>query len=190
MEQCQVSLFDDTHAPQGSFQIYALGGDDNDLLAEVKKAEDSVISGLPALWTAEFLWTDASTVYWLLDKDNFIFIWKTLVSFFGPHIFLDNPQIFSVLINPKQSPRYTGWKDLDGVARMAPPSDKHGAKGNFSGAGTLVQAFLLLPAYADQLRKDGRVRDAGIVMYAYNQVLSRAWSITKALDYLRANNLP
>jgi hypothetical protein len=57
-------------------------------------------------------------------------------------------------------------------------------KADFSGAQTLLDALSALPTLAAELTKIGKLREAGIVIYAYNQVIKGYWSITEAFAYL------
>lgn len=149
-----------------------------------------IAAGLPANWTAEFTYDfEARTVYILLDKES---LWVILVAFQGSIVadaFTNTPTFFPMLVNPKQSPRYTGWKDPAGVKRAAAPSDKKGASADFSGASGLFAAAQGLLAYSDALSSAGRLRDAGIVKFAYDQIFNLSWTVTEAFDYLRKNHL-
>lgn len=87
-----------------------------------------------------------------------------------------------------ESPRNEGINSRDEL--MAGKSSAATAKkGNFSGAQGLVDALAGLLIYVQALKSQGRLRDAGIVQFAYDQVTSGKWSITQAFDYLRENNL-
>jgi hypothetical protein len=75
------------------------------------------------------------------------------------------------------------------AAKSATKTRRTVKSGDFSGAQGLLDALASLPALAAQLTKAGRLRDAGIVIYAYEQVIKRYWSITQAFAYLVANRI-
>jgi len=85
------------------------------------------------------------------------------------------------------SPRYTGWTNLQGERHNPPPSDRKGVKFNFGGAANLLANFLKLPEVIASLKKQGRLRDAGIVQFAYDEVLRGKMSITEAFAYIDKN---
>jgi hypothetical protein len=94
----------------------------------------------------------------------------------GQNIYLESPRKFGINSATEK--------------RVPVPSDQFTAKrSDFTGAQGLVTFIDSLPALAAILKKEGRVRDAGIVTYAYNQVISQKWSVTTALDYLRKNRI-
>jgi hypothetical protein len=64
------------------------------------------------------------------------------------------------------------------------------ASGDFSGASGLLAFVIAMPTLAAQLKKEGRVRDAGIVTFLYNQILAQKISVTDALKVLRDNSIP
>jgi len=78
------------------------------------------------------------------------------------------------------SPRQTWHPD-----RSVKPAKRQ----DFSGAPGLLQALVALPALAAQLTGEKKFREAGIVLYAYNQVIKNTWSITEAFAYLRENHI-
>lgn len=193
--QYRAFIFDDTHTPQGDFPVYVLGRNDVDLGSQIQTQNSAIINGLPPLWTAEFQYTDAITIYFLLDQASFMVIAQAFVSSFVADAVANQPPFFPMLVNPKKSPRYTGFTDAAGVKVEPPPSDKSskggagGDKLDFTGAPGLVEAFLGLAAYESVLRETGRLRDAGIVQFAIDQVNNNVWSITEAFAYLREQRL-
>jgi hypothetical protein len=132
-------------------------------------------------------------IYFQLNKANMADIVNAASSlwFVGPDLFKDtNYYLLS------DSPRDTwdssnpNFHDLGDESSSGFKSKLgQGTKPSLSGAGTLLAVLNALPAFAAQLKKNGRVRDAGIVMYAYNQVISGVWSITTALIYLDDNRI-
>lgn len=86
-----------------------------------------------------------------------------------------------------ESPRRFGVNSVEEKKEASPASAKTGST---AGAGTLLTVLDLLLQLVDTLKAEGRLRDAGIVQYAYDRVIDGTFSITQALDYLRANNLP
>jgi len=62
-----------------------------------------------------------------------------------------------------------------------------GSKSDFGGAQGLYETFLALPQVIKALKDAGRLRDAGIVQYAYDQVRLGLWTITRALLYISTN---
>jgi hypothetical protein len=56
---------------------------------------------------------------------------------------------------------------------------------DFTGAEGLLEALAALPELAAKLTIAGELRQAGIVLYAYRQVIANLWSITEAFAYLR-----
>jgi len=96
------------------------------------------------------------------------------------------------LTNQEESPRGTGFKDFEGNTRVVKSelkTTKGVTKADFSGAPGLIQALEGLVTYAAALTSVGRIRDAGIVLYAYQQVVNGSWTITKAFRYLFDNRL-
>jgi hypothetical protein len=92
-------------------------------------------------------------------------------------VFTESPRKFGV--NSYQEKRVPVSNAQIGVAK----------KSDFSGAQGLITFLNNLPMLAAQLKKDGKVREAGIVLFAYNQVISDKWSITTMLQYLRDNRI-
>jgi hypothetical protein len=185
----QVNIFDDTHTPQGSFFTSMWGRDPQDLSNRVAADNDLIQSGLPLNWTAEFAYpNDPKKGYFLLDKSTLMHLLQTFPDQAWGDLSVE-PSIQVFRNQVEQTPRYTGWKDDDGVLRKPAPSDKKGAKQDLSGAAGLVEAFLALEAFEKSLRDAGRARDANIVQFAIDQVNRNVWTITEAFDYLRQNRL-
>jgi hypothetical protein len=88
-----------------------------------------------------------------------------------------------------ESPRKFGVNSFEEKRTSAGPGDSSAKKGDFTGAGGLLAFINNLPAYAAALQLQGRTRDAGIVLFAYNQVKTLKWTVTEALAYLTQNNL-
>jgi hypothetical protein len=87
----------------------------------------------------------------------------------------------------------SGWPSNDGDPK-GPTANKHIGdekrfKADYAGASTLYQAFTLLAQWATQLRAAKKFREAGIVQFAYDQVVRQVWSISQAFLYLRENRL-
>jgi hypothetical protein len=80
-----------------------------------------------------------------------------------------------------ESPR-TKWN-------RATPGPVHRKPADFSGAAGLIEFLNNLPAFAEILKREGRVRDAGIVLFAYRQTIAGKMSITEMLQYLRDNRI-
>ncbi len=184
--QWTTNVFDDTHTPAGSFPTYAIGRNDVDLKSQIDLINAANLANLPLNWTQEYTYDrDAMTMYFLLDKDSLMVIYQTFAANFVSDAVANQPPFYPVLVNPQTSPKYTGWKDPLGIRRKPPPSDKKGPRGDFSGAPGLVSALQGLLLYSETLRAAGRLRDAGIVKYAYDQVIDLRFTITEAFDYLR-----
>lgn len=81
---------------------------------------------------------------------------------------------------------YHGPESKDPGGAVGQPSKP---KGDVSGAGGLIDALNGLAVYAATLLAAGRKRDAAIVQFAYDQVISQKWTVTEAFQYLRDNNL-
>lgn len=125
---------------------------------------------------------DKDSLYNLLfDAPNFY--WFTSVANTDPN----NQPIRTVL----SSPRATGWTDAAGVKRAPPPSEKKvsNGKADFSGAPGLLEALQGFLTLAGDLTELGKIRQAGIVLYAYKQVINQVWSITQAIQYLIDNRI-
>jgi hypothetical protein len=88
-----------------------------------------------------------------------------------------------------ESPRKIGVNSFVEKRVKAGPGDSSAQESDFSGADGLITFLNSLPALADQLEADGQVRQAGIVRYAYNQVIANKWTITEMLAYLRDNRI-
>jgi len=179
--------------PGVSGDLAAWGKDDDDLVNQ----KDNVINlfnianpGNDVEWTYP---TDPVTAFILYDKPSVLqtLNWQGNGLYYyalsvGVPLELQN---MPMIVNPKQSPRYTGWKDAAGEVHKPPPSDKKGPSGDFSGASGLFAAAQGLLAYSEALRESGRLRDAGIVKYAYDRIFDLTWTVTEAFDYLRKNGL-
>jgi len=94
---------------------------------------------------------------------------------------VSNAQISFNFDGPRGGSEYRG----EGVNSVV---EKTGAKSlktaDFSGAQGLLDALAALPALAAQLTKQGRLRDANIVLGEYNLVIAGKISITEAFDKL------
>src|SRR5258707_11038270 len=105
-------LFDDTHSPQGDFPLFAIGRNSPDLKTQVDIQNSSVTSGLPPLWTVEFTYDVSElTIFFTLDKENFMVIAQAFAGSFVLDAISNQPPFYPLLVNPKTSPRYTGWRD-------------------------------------------------------------------------------
>lgn len=179
--------------PGVSGDLAAWGADLNDLLAQRDRVIQLFNAANPGN-DVEFTYpTDPITAYVLYDKPSVLqtLNWQGNGLYFYA-LSVNVPladQNMPMLVNPKTSPRYTGWKDSAGEVHNAPPSDKKGARSDFSGAGGLITFLHNLPAYALLLKSEGRTREAGIVTFVYNQILAGAISITEGLKILRDNFL-
>ncbi len=188
--QWRAFIFDDLHNPAGDFPVYGIGQNDVELKQQVDIKNNAIATSLPANWTAEFTYDrSAFDLFFLLDKDAFMVIAHAFDENFVSDAVANQPPFYPVLVNPKTSPRYTGWKDPDGVTRKAAPSDKKGARGDFSGAQGLIDFVNNLPAYAAILKREGRLRDSGIVLEVYNEIIAQKISVTEGLAILRQNGL-
>jgi hypothetical protein len=173
--------------------LAAWGANDADLSAQrdrVIQLFNDANPGNDVEWTYP---TNPVTAYILIDKPSVLqtLNWQGNGLYFyalSVGIALAD-QNLPMLVNPEQSPRYTGWKDAAGELHKPAPSDKRGAKADFSGAQGLFDAAAGLLAYAQALRDSGRIRDAGIVKYAYDRIFDQQWTVTQAFDYLRHNHL-
>src|SRR5258708_2130863 len=151
--QWRCFLFDDTHNPQGDFPVCGIGRDDVDLQSEIQIANAAIVSGLPPLWTAEFTYDrEPMTMFFLLDKDSFMVTAKGFASTFVSDAVANSPPAFPILVNPKTSPRYTGWKDPAGVARRGAPSDKRRPTSDTKGAQGILHAAKEHLAYYQPLQ--------------------------------------
>ena len=120
-----VDYFDDTHTPQGTAQLAAIGRDDTDLQSQIENANNVFLASLPANWTIEPSYPrDPMTINFTLDKDNFMRIAQAFVYSFVQDAVTNNPTYFPMVVNPEESLRYTGWTDDAGVTRDPTPSDR------------------------------------------------------------------
>jgi hypothetical protein len=132
--------------------------------------------------------------YFPLDKTNFSRIWNYCSLGFplnGPIFQSDPPKYESKSFQPVQNTPRRGWTDTAGTPRAPTPSDKVSNPNlettDFSGVPGLLDALAALPEFAAQLTRMGKLREAGIVMYAYSQVMKGVWTITEAFAYINAN---
>jgi hypothetical protein len=181
--------FDDGVNPPIEFDVAVFGETEEDLVSVVESTNAATTGGDP-----NYVITypnPAIKAYFCFDKANVAKMIKVIPQFFYDEccfnpftnaIIAPDQQLLRVQVN--ESPRNTGWTDSDGVKRAAAPTDK-GKTSTFAGAGGLIDAFLALEAYAQSLKDEGRIRDAGIVQSAIDEVLAQEWSITEAFDFLR-----
>ena len=182
--------YDDGGGGQGDYTLHGVGKDRKDLAAYVQQLNDQQ-SVLNPGFTFTFSYpNDPFQSYWLLDKENFVSLWRyNVLPDVGFVIAQGTAAGLPKITQVNETPRYSGWKDVDGSSRKAPPSDKKGSKSNFAGEAGLIAAAAGLLAYSDALAKAGDKRDAVIVKFAYDNVFNGTWSITEAFDYLRKNGL-
>ena len=176
--------------------VYAAGGDVAGLNENANEAKFNLESGFPG-YTFTYNPGPPVTAYWLFDKSNVVKFAQFLSSYFYPVcIEVKGPPELGIFhpisdpLAPDLKPR-KGWTDDIGVKRKPPPSEKKTTleEADFSGAPGLLEALAALPEFAAQLTKQGKLRQAGIVMYAYAQVIRHTWSITEAFAYLRDNRI-
>lgn len=87
----------------------------------------------------------------------------------------------------KTSPYGLGYNSV-AAEKLGRASTAPGAiKFNLTGANNLFAAFQMLPGVVADLKRQHRLRDAGIVQYAYEQVLRGKFSITEAFAYIDKN---
>ena len=187
--QYRAFLFDNVHAPQGDFPVYAIGRDDTDLQSQIEAINEQLISTLPAGWTYEFTYPGAMTIYFLLDKDSLMTTFQAFAAQYVSDAVANQPPAFPILVNPPETPRNTGWTDPGGVKRKPTPSDKGSKAGSFSGAATLLSIVQQWQEIADKLKtsKDSQQRRlASELQYLVNQVMSQRMSITEAIAALDA----
>ena len=114
--------------------LYAVGSDDDDLKSQYDSINFLTQQAIDPSATATFKNNDAQDAFVLLDKSNLLrwfqgpdnggtinalYLWQTIAGMAAVD------QIIPAVID---TPRYSGWKDDDGVNRDAAPSDKKGAK--------------------------------------------------------------
>jgi len=75
------------------------------------------------------------------------------------------------------------------IAKEVLKSSKVATKINLSGAPTLFDQVQLIKDFGLQLAKQGKLREAGIVLYAYNRIIDQTFSVTEAFDYLRKSGI-
>jgi hypothetical protein len=181
--------FDDTHVSQGTVPLYAIGRNNVDLKIQVDLQNNLFLSSLPANWTiAPSYPFDPMSMYFLLDKDSFMVTLQAFAPQFVSDAVANQPPAYPMLVNPKTTPRKTGWTDPAGVKRSPPPSEAR-KKLDFAGAKTLIEALQGLLKLASDLTALKEIRKASIVLYAYNQVIKQVWSITQAIQYLIDNRI-
>jgi hypothetical protein len=171
-------------------EVFAFGSNNVDLKTEIDQnnlALTNAFDPLPVTFTYP---NDAVTVYWVLDKTNFMrFLrFQTGIDAIRVDALVNSPPLWPSLRAPAKTPRKTGWTDAAGVKRKPPPSED-GKELDFSGAAGLLEAlqgFLKLAADFTAMKQ---VRKASIVVYAYNQVIKQVWSITQAIQYLIDNRI-
>jgi len=187
-----IQTTDDGVNPPFDQFVYEVGASLEELANRIAIQEQLIRDSLPPGWTATFSYPlDPITTYLCLDKNTVMAMFKALPTYYyangveyDPTIPISQQAIRFVY----ESPRKTGWTDTAGVKRDPAPTDK-GEKSDFSGAQTLVDAFLALSALEASLREIGRLRDAGIVQFAIDQVNANVWSITEAFAYLIKNRI-
>jgi hypothetical protein len=188
----EIPYFDDTHVQMGQVQGFGLGENDVGLKTDIETNNAAFLSSLPANWTIEPYYPNpAITLYFLLDKAALFFSFYNFRATYLLDAITNTPPLFPILANPKKSPRSTGWTDPNGVKRTPPPSEKKEppSDGDFSGAQGLLDAISALPTLAAKLTQAGELRQAGIVIYAYEQVVRQNWTVTQAFDYLLKNRI-
>jgi len=181
--------FDDTHVSQGSVPLYAIGRNDVDLKTQIDAQNNLFLNSLPPNWSIEPSYpNDPMTMYFILDKDSFMVTLQAFAPQFVSDAVANQPPAYPMLVNPKQTPRKTGWVDPAGVKRVPPPSEAR-KKSDFKGAAGLLEALQGLLKLASDLTAMKKIRQASIVIYAYNQVIKQVWSITQAIQYLIDNRI-
>lgn len=83
----------------------------------------------------------------------------------------------------------SGASELRGLGTNSSVEKAGFKKADFSGAGALLEDLAALPALAAQLVRQGRFRDAGIVLFQYREVIAGRISITAAIDFLSKSGL-
>lgn len=169
--------------------LAAWGTSRDDLMNQANIVLNDFITANPGFnWVATYP-TDPIKQYILLDKQTVVrgILGNANQALFNYISNVGVPQNQQIIQMLNETPRYKGWTDQAGEKHAAPPADKKGFKQDFAGASGLFSAFQNLPLLAEKLRKEGRVRDAGIVLYAYNQVVAGLWTITHAIAYISEN---
>ncbi len=124
-------------------------------------------------------------VYFRLNQEKFCqWLNSSYVQNLGPDMLSSGKQMVFL-----ESPRKLGVNSYT-EKKQGVSGSQSAAKGDFSGAGGLLQFVLGLPNLAIQLKQEGRVRDAGIVTFVYNQIISGKISVTDGLAILRENRIP
>ena len=109
--------------------LYAMGANDVDLLAEINLTNAAVIANFDPLPVTFTYPNGAVTVYWLLDKVNFMSLVNFTTGIDALRVdailrdqFHPKP-IWPSLLAPAETPRKTGWKDEAGVSRKPQGSE-------------------------------------------------------------------
>src|SRR5258707_8919871 len=143
-----VLTFDDMHSPVDNFFVSEWGSSLDNLMKRVQSENDGITEGLPANWTAEFLYpTEPKKGYFLLDKNSLLHVLQT----FPDQAYGDLAAAVSIQVFRNQvedTPRYKGWKDAAGVERAPAPSDRKGQGGVINGAQKHFYAAKGLLAYS------------------------------------------
>lgn len=113
----------------GDYALVAIGGSEEELKSQIAVINAQTEADA-APNTVIFIYQDLSKFYWLLDKEGVVRMMRTMnyaswqaAALYGTDNQKNNPYI-DVIMNPEESPRYTGWKDSDAVERKPPPTDK------------------------------------------------------------------
>ncbi len=117
--------------PGQTIDLAAFAGDDEDLLSRMYEVFDAFVNANPGFdWQGPIVPGDPITCYVLIDKNTIITalqggdIFNDLYFYVYAVEAITGTQAWPMLINPKRSPRYTGWTDPDGYRHLAPPSDR------------------------------------------------------------------
>jgi len=179
----------------GTFQdLYAVGGDDDDLAENVQYQLGQVSDQFPPQyqpWTVETK-GEAQNVYFLFDKANVVSMFKTAPTFFWNFSVqwqgnIEAPMLESLLA-PAETPRKTGWKDSSGVKRAPPPSEIAGYD-LFKTLYVSLDVVSPLVNLIAALRKAGRERDANIVQYQLGLLLTQKTTYTDLIAVLEKNGI-
>jgi hypothetical protein len=170
--------------------VTAFGLDDDSLRQQIAYWNAQVLLIFPGneqYWTFSYP-NPQYTAYFLFDKNTFFDLIRQFPDFFYNNNVIQSDPSLQFMRVQTDSPRAKGWTDNLGVKRRPPPSDE-GPPPDFSGAAGLVEALQGLLTLASDLTAMREVRKAGIVLYAYNQVIKQIWSITQAIQYLIDNRI-
>jgi len=128
--------------------------------------------------------TQAAPVWFRLNAEKFCaWLNSSLVQNLGPDITADGKQMTFL-----ESPRNQGVNSAE-EKTAAGAAGQSAKASNFAGAQQLFNAFQALTTLVAVFKQDGRLRDAGIVQFAVDQVTAGKWSITEAFQYLSDNNI-